>query len=163
MNPHILKWTPTLGVGVLMDSWIFRENLHGWKPIEWRYSLYHWKDIETWMFKMGSHDPFGHLTHKLWAKERPGVKLVDWFPPIKSEKSPWFPYVKVACDIPLESSWQGIKLFFRPHLNQRFTHKVMGPQSHGSPNFGNFGTPTWESRDKMPFECWSHDHAYNIL
>jgi hypothetical protein len=24
----------------------------------------------------------------------------------------------------------------------------MGPQSHGSPNFGNFGTPIWESRDK---------------
>jgi hypothetical protein len=25
----------------------------------------------------------------------------------------------------------------------------MGPQSHGSPNFGNFETPIWESRDKM--------------
>jgi hypothetical protein len=24
----------------------------------------------------------------------------------------------------------------------------MGPQSRGSPNFGNFGTPTWESREK---------------
>jgi len=29
----------------------------------------------------------------------------------------------------------------------------MRPQSHGSPNFGNFGTPIWESRDKMPFGC----------
>jgi hypothetical protein len=27
------------------------------------------------MFKMGLHDPFGHLKHKLWPKERPGVKL----------------------------------------------------------------------------------------
>jgi hypothetical protein len=27
------------------------------------------------IFKMGSHDPFGHLKHKLWSKERPGVKL----------------------------------------------------------------------------------------
>jgi hypothetical protein len=27
------------------------------------------------MSKMGSHDPFGHLTHKLWSKEEPGVKL----------------------------------------------------------------------------------------
>jgi len=27
------------------------------------------------MFKMGSHDPFGHLKHKLWPKERLGVKL----------------------------------------------------------------------------------------
>jgi hypothetical protein len=24
------------------------------------------------MSKMGSHDPFGHLKHKLWPKERPG-------------------------------------------------------------------------------------------
>jgi hypothetical protein len=29
----------------------------------------------------------------------------------------------------------------------------MGPQSHGRPNSRNFGTPLWESRDKMPFEC----------
>jgi hypothetical protein len=27
------------------------------------------------MFKMGSHDPFGYLKHKLWPKEGPGVKL----------------------------------------------------------------------------------------
>jgi len=24
---------------------------------------------------MRSHDPFGHLQHKLWQKERPGVKI----------------------------------------------------------------------------------------
>jgi len=24
---------------------------------------------------MGSHDPFGHLQHKLWYKKRPGVKI----------------------------------------------------------------------------------------
>jgi hypothetical protein len=28
------------------------------------------------MSKMGSHDPFGYLKHKLWPKERPGIKLV---------------------------------------------------------------------------------------
>jgi hypothetical protein len=27
------------------------------------------------MSKMGLHDPFGHLKHKLWPKERLGVKL----------------------------------------------------------------------------------------
>jgi hypothetical protein len=25
--------------------------------------------------EMASHEPFGHLQHKLWQKERPGVKL----------------------------------------------------------------------------------------
>jgi hypothetical protein len=28
------------------------------------------------MSEMGLHDPFEHLKHKLWPKERPGVKLV---------------------------------------------------------------------------------------
>jgi hypothetical protein len=27
------------------------------------------------MSEMGSHDPFGHLKHKLWPKEGMGVKL----------------------------------------------------------------------------------------
>ncbi len=29
----------------------------------------------------------------------------------------------------------------------------MVPQSCGSPNLGNFETPTWESQDKKPFGC----------
>jgi len=35
----------------------------------------------------------------------------------------------------------------------------MGLQSRKSLNFVNFGTPTWESRDKMTFECWSRGQA----
>jgi hypothetical protein len=29
--------------------------------------------------------------------------------------------------------------------------KLWTPQSHRNPKFGNLGTPTWESQDKMPF------------
>jgi hypothetical protein len=29
------------------------------------------------MSKMGSHDPFGHLKHKLYPKEGPGIKQFD--------------------------------------------------------------------------------------
>jgi hypothetical protein len=36
-----------LGVGVPMDSQIFRAQLQGSKPIGLKNSLYHWKDIET--------------------------------------------------------------------------------------------------------------------
>jgi hypothetical protein len=43
MNLHIPKWAPTLGVEVLMDSQIFREKLHGSKPIGLKNSLYHWQ------------------------------------------------------------------------------------------------------------------------
>jgi len=66
--------------------------------------------------------------------------LVVWFPTTKSQESTRFPCVQVTCDIPLKSSWQGLQLCFRPHLNQRFACKVMGPQSWRSPNFDNFGT-----------------------
>jgi hypothetical protein len=35
MNPHTLKGTPTLGVGVLVDSRIFRERLQGQNSFDW--------------------------------------------------------------------------------------------------------------------------------
>jgi hypothetical protein len=31
----------------------------------------------------------------------------------------------------------------------------MGPQSHGRPNFGNFGISIWESRDKNVIWMWA--------
>jgi hypothetical protein len=37
------------------------------------------------MSKMGSHDPFGHLKHKLWPKEGPWIKL-----PLKVSNCPKF-------------------------------------------------------------------------
>jgi len=86
------------------------------------------------MSKMGLHDPFGHLKHKLWPKEGLGVKLPIWLPTIKSQESPKLPRVHVACNIPLESSRQGIQLCFKPHLNRRSACKVMGPQSCRSPS-----------------------------
>jgi hypothetical protein len=33
---------------------------------------------------MALHEPFGHLQHKLWQKEGPGVKLAIWLPTTKS-------------------------------------------------------------------------------
>jgi hypothetical protein len=47
MNPHTPKGAPTLGVGVLVDSWIFKGRLQGSKPIELKCSLYHWKSLGT--------------------------------------------------------------------------------------------------------------------
>jgi hypothetical protein len=105
------------------------------------------------MSKMGSYCPFGHLKHKLWPKERSGVKLAIWLPITKSRESTRCPCVQATCNIPLKSSWQGLQLFFRPHYDRRFTHEVMRPQSCRSPRYCNFGTPTWESRDKKPFGC----------
>jgi hypothetical protein len=69
MNPHTPKWTPTLGVRILMELWIFKEIFQGSKLIVLKTSLYHWKTLETWMSKMGLHDPFEYLEHKLWQKK----------------------------------------------------------------------------------------------
>jgi hypothetical protein len=91
---------------------------------------------------MGSHRPFGHLKHKSWPKERSGIKLAIWLPTIKSQELTQFPRIEATCDISFQSSQQGLQLCFRPHCNQRSTSEVMRPQSHKSPNCGNFGTPT---------------------
>jgi hypothetical protein len=55
-----------------MDSQIFRRRLQGSKVIRLKSSLYHWKVLKTKMSKMGSHDPFVYLKHKLHPKEKVG-------------------------------------------------------------------------------------------
>jgi hypothetical protein len=98
------------------------------------------------MSKMASHEPFGHLQHKLWSKEGPGVKLPIWLPTTKSWESTQSRCVKIECDTPLESSWGELQVCFRPHPNPRSEPGVMSSQSLGSLNWDNFETPPWESR-----------------
>jgi hypothetical protein len=98
---------------------------------------------------MESHDPFGHLKYKFWPKEGLGVKLLIWFSTTKSRESPRFPCVQeVVCHMPLERSQWRLQLCFKPHLNKRCAHKVMGPQSYKSPIFSDalptpWGTQMW--------------------
>jgi hypothetical protein len=108
MNLHNPKGTSTLGVGVSMDSQIFRERLQGSKLIGLRCYLYHWKALEMYMSKLGSHDSFGHMKHKLWSKEKPGVKLTIWLPTTKSRELSRFHCVQVLCHISLKIFRQGL-------------------------------------------------------
>jgi hypothetical protein len=98
--------------------------------------------LELKMFEMGSHDPFGHLKHKLWPKEGPRVKLAIWLLTIKSQELTRFPCVQVACNTSLKSSWQRLQLCFRPHPDWRSAYKIIALQNRGSPNFGNFSPGT---------------------
>jgi hypothetical protein len=82
------------------------------------------------------------------AKRGAGNQIDNLTPTTKSQESPRFLCVQVACDILVESSRQRLHLCYKLHFNQRFANKIMGPQSRRNPNFGNFETPTWESRDK---------------
>ncbi len=45
MNPHTVKWAPTLGIRVPMESRIFKEWLQRPKPIGLKSFLYHWKKL----------------------------------------------------------------------------------------------------------------------
>jgi len=47
IDPHTPKGTPTLGVGVLVDSQIFRGRLQGSKFNGLKHFLYHWKALGT--------------------------------------------------------------------------------------------------------------------
>jgi hypothetical protein len=102
---------------------------------------------------MASHEPFGHLHPKLWAKEGPEVKLSIWLPTTKSRESTRFRRETRECDMALESSQRELQDWFRTHPNRRSRREVMMAQSPRSPNRDNFETPLWESRDKEPLGC----------
>jgi hypothetical protein len=104
---------------------------------------------------MASHEPFGHLKPKLWAKEGPEVKLAIWLPTTKSQESTCSQHALQECDMALESSLQGLQVWFRPRPDRRLMRGAMKSQSPRSPNRDNFGTPLWESREKEPFGCHS--------
>jgi hypothetical protein len=144
MNLHTPKWAPTLGVGIPMDSQIFREKFQGLKPFDWEIFYIIRKILElrclTWVC----------MTHLDTSNTNYGQKK-GWESNCQltpnHKKSRITPISLCAGGVlhTLESSQQRLQLCVRPYLNQRFAHKVMGPQSCESPNFGNFGTPTWDS------------------
>jgi hypothetical protein len=108
------------------------------------------------MLKMVSHDPFGYLKHKLWPKERTGVKLPIWLPTTKSWELPWFTCVQVACHILLESSWWGIQLDLDFTSIRGLHKKLWASKVTGVPILR---LSTFESQDKMTFGCRPHGQA----
>jgi hypothetical protein len=90
--------------GVLWDSWNFKVQLQGSKHFALRRSSWLSKAIEVKMSKMALYEPFGHLQHTLWQKERSRIKLPIWFPITKSQESTRPRCVQMECDTPLESS-----------------------------------------------------------
>jgi len=102
---------------------------------------------------MGLHCPFRHFKHKLWPKERPGVKLVVWLPTTKSRESTRFLCVKMACDISLNNSQQGLQLCFRLHFNPRSLHaKLWRPKVAKVPTLEISGLPFGSPGTKSPME-----------
>jgi hypothetical protein len=65
--------------------------------------------------------------------------------------------------MPLKSSQRKLQDCFRPHPIRRSEQEVMDAQSPGSPTRDSFGTPPWESWEKMPFECSLRGVTQKIL
>jgi len=112
---------------------------------------------------MASHEPFGHLHPKLWAKEGPGVKLAVWFPTTKSQESTSFRCHLKECNMALKSSRWELQLWFRPHPDSSLGWGAMNVQSPETLTRDSFGTPTWESWEKEPFGCSFGGELQNIL
>jgi hypothetical protein len=97
MQKSVREWTlplPSelsfLGVGVPVDSRIFIKRLQRSKFIGLKSSLYHQKNLGTWISELGLHDPFRQLKHKLWPNEGPEVKLAIDSWPLKVGNCPDF-------------------------------------------------------------------------
>jgi hypothetical protein len=82
---------------------------------------------------MALHWSFGHLQPKLWAKERPGVKLAVWLSTIKSLESTSSRHSIWVCNMALERSRRGLQHWFRRCCDQTLQLGVMAVQSSGSP------------------------------
>jgi hypothetical protein len=94
---------------------------------------------------MGSHDPFGHLKHKLWPKERSGVKLAVWLPTIKSRELTRFPCVWHIIGKDLDESYN----FASNLISIRGLHaKLWGPKVAGVLTLGISGLPFGSSGTK---------------
>jgi len=102
---------------------------------------------------MASHEPFGHLQPKLWAKERT----------TKSRESTSSQCLQKEYDRALESSRGELQLWFRPHSNLRLELGDMSSQSPRSPSRDSFGILPWESQEKVPFGCGFRGVMQRIL
>jgi hypothetical protein len=63
----------------------------------------------------------------------------------------------------LESSQKELQDCFRPHPIRRSEKEVMDAQSPRSLTWDSFGTPFWESWEKVPFGCSLRRELHRIL
>jgi hypothetical protein len=85
---------------------------------------------------MGSNDPFGHLKHKLWPKESPGVKLPIWFLTIKSRESTRIPCARWRATYHWKVLNEGYYFFLDLISIEGLHIKLWGPKVTGVPTLG---------------------------
>jgi hypothetical protein len=112
---------------------------------------------------MASHEPFGHLQHKLWSKEGLGVKLVVWLPTTKSWESTRSRCMQVKCNTPLESSPWELQLWFRPRPDPSSGREIWKPKAPGVQTWTVSGFHFGSPGKKEPFGCKCGGELQKIL
>jgi hypothetical protein len=143
MKESVREWTLTLPKELppweLKFRWTLecsKSNFKGQNSIYWRcfYTIgkllklrclkwAHMTHLDIWNTSYGQKKSWGSN----WQFDSQTLKVENW---------PRFPSVQVARDISLESSRWGLQLCYRPYLNQRSVHKVMGSKVVGIPTLG---------------------------
>jgi hypothetical protein len=132
---------------------------------------YCWKSLDKGYNFASYVIPIKGFHTKLWVSKVLGVpilgilglQLAIWLLTTKSWKSTWLLHVQATFDIPLESSRQGLQLFFRPCLNRRFSCKVMGAQIVEVLVVGISRLPSGSPETKKPFGCDPRGKVHSIL
>jgi hypothetical protein len=153
LDLHTPKWTPTLGVGVSTDSRIFKNDCRGQNPFDWRVPYIIGNILEHRCLKWAC------MTHlDIWNTSY-GQK--------KGWESSWqFDSRPLKVGNRLDSlafkwretyHWKALDKgynFALDHISIGGLHKKLC-----AAKVENFGTPIWESQDKMSFGCQSHGQA----
>jgi hypothetical protein len=113
---------------------------------------------------MASHESFGHLQPKLWAKEGLGVKLTIWLPTTQSRESTRSRRAMWECNMALESSQGELQDWFKPRPDWRLGREVMMAQSPGSPKPGQFRDSTLGVPGQRATWAWARwNNAENTI
>ncbi len=163
MNPHTLKWTPIVWIGVQMDSRIFKVQFQGGQnPLVWRVLYIIGKLLKRKCLK------WAHMTHlDIWntsyGQKRSGVKLAIWLPTIKSWELTRFPSVQATCDIPLEGIDKGYDFALGLIVIKGLHVKLCAPKVARVPTMGISGLPLGNPKTKCHLNVPSWRDAENII
>jgi len=93
------------------------------------------------MSKMGLHDPFGHLKHKLWPKKGRESNWQFDSQPLKVGNHPDFLACRWHATYHSKALDEGYNFVSDLILIERSVHKVMGPKFAGVPTLAILGLP----------------------
>jgi hypothetical protein len=148
MNPHTLKWISTLGIGISMDSQIFKGNCKGQITLDWKVPYISGKLLELKYLKWARMTHLGIWNRSYGQKKGRESNCQFDSQPLKVKNRPNLLMFKWRATYHWKTFDKGYN--FASNL---FSIRVF-TRSYGLPKLqelGISGLPTWECQDKMTF------------